>query len=194
MTDQAPNYKKKRFVSVYQLEMKVGSRWIPFYIGCTEDPRRRESEHRTRPHNPKSPDYYNYKYCWIRELDKSKIEWRMTVLSDMVEDDQDSEYEWILRVARNNQYDGFKFYDDLPLTNMKAGSLLADMLADKTINTVAQIREFRQKRAEPVIQFDDGRSTASSVFSKLGGTSVMTKTGRVWAMPKPQKRKNSKNK
>jgi hypothetical protein len=189
---------KKKFTSVYQLEFDVDGKTIPFYIGMSEDTKRREGEHRTRPHNPSSPEYDNYKYQWIRELDANNIPWRMNVLSPMVEDSEDSEYSWVLRVARNNKHDGIKFYDDLPLTNMKAGSLLSEMLDIPELNTAEQIRAWRERREQQRVsyeaaKFNNGRSDAARVFGSMGGFPQIKGATRTWVMP-PQPKKAKKKK
>ena len=185
---------KKKFTQVYQLEFTLNGRVHPFYIGMTQDPERREREHRTHPHNPNSSDYNNYKYQLIRELDANKIEWRMTILSPMVEDDEDSEYEWVLRAARNNRHDGIKFYNDLPLTNMRRGDLLEEMLADSSINTAEQIREWRSARELRQIAYEAAkfqpakRDVAANIFSSMGATSSIKGAQRTWTLPKMDKK------
>jgi hypothetical protein len=115
----------------------------------------------------------------------------MNILSPMVEDDEDSEYSWVLRVARNNQHDGITFYNDLPLTNMRRGDLLEEMLADRSLNTAQQIKEWRQVRElRKAVEYEAKQFVApvndafGRVMSRLGGTSTIKKGAREWQMPK----------
>jgi hypothetical protein len=191
---------KKKFTAVYQLEFDLNGKTIPFYVGFSGDTRRRETEHRTHPFNPNATDYNNYKYQWIRELKAAGIEWRMNILSPMVEDDEDSEYSWVLRVARNNQHDGITFYNDLPLTNMRRGDLLEEMLAEPQLNTAQQIKEWRQVRElrkavqYEAAKFSEGSGAARSIFEAMGGQSVIKGGVREWQMPKTENKLEKKSK
>jgi hypothetical protein len=117
----------------------------------------------------------------------------------MVEDDEDSEYSWVLRVARNNQHDGITFYNDLPLTNMRRGDLLEEMLADRSLNTAQQIKEWRQVRElRKAVEYEAKQFVApvndafGRVMSRLGGTSTIKKGAREWQMPVVEKKKVKK--
>jgi putative ubiquitin-RnfH superfamily antitoxin RatB of RatAB toxin-antitoxin module len=71
------------------------------------------------------------------------IGWNFIVITE-IEDDEDSEYEWILKFARKNKELGITFFDDLPLTNMKAGDFLTEIINDRSINTRDEIKLYRQ--------------------------------------------------
>jgi hypothetical protein len=116
---------------------------VVFYVGRTGDAKARASSHRSSAKDLKD-NTYKYQFC--RELDTAGIEWRLEVLVDSVEDTEDSEYEWVLKFARHNQSQGIEFYNGMPLTNMKAGDFLDEMLRDKTVVTAEDIKLYRQQQ------------------------------------------------
>jgi hypothetical protein len=116
---------------------------VIFYVGRTGDAKVRASSHRS---SAKDLTDNTYKYQFCRELDAVGIEWRLEVLVESVEDTEDSEYEWVLKFARHNQSQGIEFYNGMPLTNMKAGDFLDEMLRDKTVVTAEDIKMYKQKR------------------------------------------------
>ena len=140
--------------TVYTLAFQV-EREDPmiFYVGTTNNFKRRQQEHRTNSINPQHSEYDTYKYQWIRSLEQLGIPYTMTQIVDVAETDEDSEYEWILRIARDNESKNIAFYENLPLTNMKAGDFLTEMLADKTIKTASDVARFRQERAERAVTY-----------------------------------------
>jgi len=108
---------------------------IKFYVGCTSDITRRASEHKNNAVNPNHKEYNTYKYRFIRELNDNNIVWDLSVLSTEIEvDETTDEYSWILKIARENEIKDHRFYDDTPLTNMKAGDFLEEMLKDKELS------------------------------------------------------------
>lgn len=182
----------KKFVSVYHLYFMIGDRKITYYIGRTGDVKRREREHRLAVLDSQEQ---TDKYRWSRQLEKSGIEWHMEVLSDMVEDNLESEYEWVLRAARNNRHDGVKFYNDLPLTNLRRGDFLEEMLAQSNVNTAEQIRDWiavRELRRQ--VEYESRHFVAPQndafgrIMNKLGGTATVKGGARNWVMPKTEKK------
>jgi hypothetical protein len=131
---------------LYTLVFDADPEPVVFYVGHTKDPKRREVEHRLAAKDPANTEY---KYQWCRELAAVGVPWAFVVV-DEIEDDEDSEYAWILKFARRNQDLGIKFIDELPLTNMKAGDFLEEILADRTITTREEIREYRHQRSQAV--------------------------------------------
>jgi predicted GIY-YIG superfamily endonuclease len=191
-TSKDTEYEPKKFVSVYHLYFMVGDRKITYYIGRTGDVKRREREHRLAV---KDTQEQTDKYRWSRQLEQSGIEWKMEVLSDMVEDNLESEYEWVLRAARNNRHDNIKFYNELPLTNLRRGDFLEEMLAEPTVNTAEQIRDWiaiRELRKQ--VEYEARQFVApvndafGRVMNKLGGTSTVKGGARNWVIPKVEKR------
>lgn len=128
--------------SLYILTTGTGSDTAPFYVGCTNDPGRRESEHRTNPFNPNHNEYNTYKYQFIRQLREQGQAFAFVTLHT-IEDDRDSEYEWILNFARANRTAGRTFIDGHPLTNMKAGDFLSEILNRPEIRTSTDIKRYR---------------------------------------------------
>ena len=88
-----------------------------------------------------------YKYRWCRELTDVGIGWDFVVVGE-IDDDEDSEYEWILKFARDNRSKNISFYDDLPLTNMKAGDFYHEILHRTDIKTRDEIKAYRIKREQ----------------------------------------------
>lgn len=131
---------------LYTLVFDAEPEPVVFYVGHTGDPKRRETEHRTAARDSANTEY---KYQWARELAAVGIKWDFVVIG-LIEDDEDSEYEWILKFARRNQDLGITFIDELPLTNMRAGDFLEEILADRTITTREEIREYRHQRSQAV--------------------------------------------
>jgi hypothetical protein len=85
--------------------------------------------------NTNHKEYNTYKYRFIRELNDNNVVWDLTVLSTEIEvDEKTDEYSWILTIARENEMNDNLFYDDTPLTNMKAGDFLEEMLKDKELS------------------------------------------------------------
>ena len=122
---------------------------IVFYVGCTDNVDRRNKEHKRNPFNQNHNEYNTYKYQFCRFLTEHNIEYNLEELVTSAEiDDENDEYEWILKFARYNEDNGIKFYDDLPLTNMKAGDFLDEMLKDRSIKTASDIKKFKQTQKQ----------------------------------------------
>ena len=134
--------------SLYGLCFMAGDTPIIFYVGHTNNVERRRSEHLNNPFNANHAEYMTMKYQWCRSLRDMGIDYDLTVIVDNISDDEDSEYEWILKIARDNESKGHTFYDDMPLTNMKAGDFLSEIMADKSIRTASDIKAYRQQRIE----------------------------------------------
>jgi len=122
---------------------------VVFYVGCTNDVVRRTQEHMRNPFVSGHAEYDTYKYRFCRDLADLDITYSMVIIEPAVDvaDDSD-EYSWILQTARINQDLGIKFYQDLPLTNMRAGDFLDEMIRDRTINSSGDIRAFKQRREQ----------------------------------------------
>jgi hypothetical protein len=129
---------------LYTLVFDAEPKPVVFYVGHTNDPRRREAEHR---YAVKDLTNQEYKYQWCRELDAVGLSWSLIVVGE-IENDQDSEYEWILKFARDNRSNGIGFIDDMPLTNMKRGDFFEEMIAEKNIQTANDIKQYRLQRIE----------------------------------------------
>lgn len=116
--------------SIYALAFMADSVPVIFYVGHTKDHKRRRNEHLTNPFNPNHREYMTMKYRWCRSLRELGIDYDLIVLHEDVLDDDVTEYVKILEIARDNESKGITFYDGLPLTNMKAGDMLSEMLRE----------------------------------------------------------------
>ena len=153
----------KHFLYTLKFESVQGD--VVFYVGHTNDPRRRETEHKSAA---KNTDNQEYKYQTCRMLDKAEVRWYFEVVGE-IDNDEDTEYEWVLKYARVNQDMGMTFIDDLPLTNMRRGDFLEEILADKTISTASDIKQYRQDRKNRVSSYMGSGIGANSsrVITKL---------------------------
>jgi hypothetical protein len=122
---------------------------VVFYVGHTNDVDRRWTEHINNAFNENHAEYETYKYRWIRSLRDVGIECQMDVLHE-IDTDDDTEYEWILKIARMNTRLGIEFYDGYPLTNMKAGDLLTELIACKYVTSKEDIAKYRQAKQHTV--------------------------------------------
>lgn len=116
-----------------------------FYIGHTNDVQRRWLEHNRDAFNEDSSSFETSKYRFIRELDRRDIKFQMIVLEEITSYDQDGEYEWILKFARENQEQGLNFFG-YPLTNMKAGDFTSEILDRKHIVSRTDIKSYREMK------------------------------------------------
>jgi hypothetical protein len=135
---------------LYTLTFDAEPQPVVFYVGHTNNPKRRETEHRA---SVKDLSNTEYKYQWCRELEAVGIKWDFVVLGE-IEKSDDAEYEWVLKFARDNSSRGISFIEDLPLTNMKRGDFLEEILADKSISTKAEIAAYRQQRKTRVTSYN----------------------------------------
>jgi hypothetical protein len=150
---------------LYTLVFDAEPQPVVFYVGRTNDPERRLKEHRLAV---KNLEHTEYKYQWCRQLEAIGLSWDLVVI-DEIDDDEDSEYEWVLRFARDNQEREITFFDNLPLTNMKAGDFLTEMIGIPSIQTKQDIRDYRNAQAIRAITYErDG-----------GGTGEHTEQGRI---------------
>tara|TARA_R110000868_G_scaffold3740_2_gene23119 strand:+ start:1626 stop:2330 length:705 start_codon:yes stop_codon:yes gene_type:complete len=135
---------------LYTLVFDAEPHPVVFYVGRTNDPERRLKEHRLAV---KNLEHTEYKYQWARQLEAIGLTWDLVVI-DEIDDDEDSEYAWVLRFARDNQSRSISFIDDLPLTNMKAGDFITEMIKIPSINTAQDIREYRNAQAVRAITYE----------------------------------------
>ena len=138
---------------------------IVFYVGHTNDVDRRWNEHITNAFNENHQEYQTYKYRWIRSLRDVGIECQMDVLHE-IDTDDDTEYEWILKLARMNERLGIEFYDGYPLTNMKAGDLLTELIACKYVTSKEDITKYRQAKKHTVTYTKSDGTEAQSYTTK----------------------------
>jgi len=138
--------------SVYGLVFETADQGlVVFYVGCTNDIVRRASEHKRNANDAKNPEYSTHKYKLIRELAAVGIDFRLEVLTPAEEiNDRCDEYSWVLKFADHNRKNGIEFYDSLPLTNMKAGDFLEEMLRDPAVRTPNEIRAWRKAKADSI--------------------------------------------
>jgi hypothetical protein len=129
---------------LYALTFDASPRPVVFYVGHTNNPKRRETEHRA---SAKDLSNTEYKYQWCRQLEAVDVAWDFVVIGE-IEDDEDAEYEWVLKFARDNHSKGITFIDDLPLTNMKAGDFLGEILDRTDIRTKQDIKKYRTEREQ----------------------------------------------
>ena len=151
----------KHFLYTLKFESIQGD--VVFYVGHTNDPKRRETEHRGAA---KNLDNQEYKYQTCRMLDEAGVRWYFEVVGE-IDDDEDSEYEWVLKYARVNQDQGMTFIDNLPLTNMRRGDFLEEILMDRTINTASEIGEYRQQRKNRVTSYNQGTPLSQQLVAGL---------------------------
>jgi len=131
---------------IYALQFRAGDDDIVFYVGHTTDLERRAGEHQANSQNPRHAEYETEKYQWSRSLRRQGLEFELVPLQLYASTDDDSEYEWILRQARQNVLAGISFYNGHPLCNMKGGDFIWEMMADRTIRTAKDIAEFRRRK------------------------------------------------
>ena len=153
----------KKDTYIYSLGFKPtpDSERVVFYIGRTQDPARRSTDHKTAVH---LTDKHNeYKYQWARNLEACGIDWDFKLETDMpIEDNKYSEYAFVLKYARANEAAGIHFIDGMPLTNMKAGDFLIEILEFKDIKTADEIKTWhkdwqqkKRKQKDPVLTKDE---------------------------------------
>ena len=116
---------------------------IFYYIGHTDNPDRRLAEHDSNSRNPNHAEYDTLKYRWTRRLAEDGIDFWMLVIETLHNREQDGEFEWILKAARENKKDG-RFFFGLPLTNMKAGDFTSEIMDHDLIRSRKQIKEYRE--------------------------------------------------
>ena len=135
---------EKQFL--YTLVFDAAPKPVVFYVGRTNDPKRREAEHRRGVADTTTTEY---KYQFARQLEQCEVEWDFVVINEIL-DDQDSEYEWVLKFARDNQRRGIEFIDGYPLCNMRAGDLLEELIGDTKVNSAVEIKQWRERRAQTI--------------------------------------------
>jgi hypothetical protein len=104
-------------IEIYDLRYydKNTNEWVPFYIGKSIAPKRREGEHIRDAKNLKHTEE---KYDFIRELNKYGFEWKLQVIDKPIEQSEDdlTYYEawYVVKYIREGHY----------LTNMKQGDAM----------------------------------------------------------------------
>ena len=89
---------------VYGLYFDLDDQKILFYVGCTNDIRRRESEHKRAFSDPKHAEFDTYKYKLCRDLASVGVDFCLKVIEPMATVNNESdEYTWILKAARANE-------------------------------------------------------------------------------------------
>lgn len=151
--------------TLYVLAFEADDEPVVFYVGHTNDIERRRTEHMTNPLNPNHSEYMTNKYQWARSLIESGIEYKLIPLHK-IETDDDTEYEWILKFARRNAESGISFYDGYPLTNMKAGDFLDEILHRREITTAEQITAYRKQRSVSYLR-DTGTGELTPIGKKI---------------------------
>ena len=144
--------------TLYVLAFEADDEPIVFYVGHTNDIERRRSEHMNNPLNPNHAEYNTYKYQWARSLIEMGIEYKLIPLHK-IETDDDTEYEWILKFARRNAEANIAFYEGYPLTNMKAGDFLTEIINRKDITTATDITKYRTQRSISYLRDGNGQLT-----------------------------------
>ena len=129
--------------SLYTLSFDAPEGTIVFYVGCTNNPTRREREHKTNPFNENHAEYQTYKYQFCRKLALKENAYKLDVIIDDIGSDEDSEYEWVLNFARHNTAQGFEFINGYPLTNMKAGDFLSEIINRPEVRTASDIKKYK---------------------------------------------------
>lgn len=159
---------------VYGLFFETKDVLTVFYIGCTNDISRRHLEHKRNSIDTKSAEYDTYKYRFIRDLASIGIDFRLEVLTPAVDlTDRADEYSLVLKFAEHNRDNGITFYDGLPLTNMKAGDFLEEMLANPAVRTPSEIRNWRKSKAELIKQIRYDRNSFGAVSKEAETNKVI---------------------
>jgi hypothetical protein len=160
--------------SVYGLYYSDPTRGpVVFYVGCTNDINRRLREHKRAFCDPNGADFDTFKYQFCRDLQSLGITFDLHVIEENVEMTDDDEYHWILKLARHNESEGIAFYDNLPLTNMRAGDFLEEMMRDQTVKTVQDIRQFRQLKSQARRVSTYQRANANSSIWNPAGRQII---------------------
>lgn len=135
--------------SVYALCYEDPNRGpVIFYIGCTNDPARRLREHQRNAFDLDHTESDTYKYQFIRDLKDLGLDFTMEIVEETAITDEADEYTYVLRAARLNESLDIKFYDSMPLTNMRAGDFLEEMLRDRSVVSAESIRSFRARQEQ----------------------------------------------
>jgi predicted GIY-YIG superfamily endonuclease len=129
--------------SLYTLSFDAPDGPIVFYVGCTNNPDRREREHKTNPFNENHAEYMTFKYQFCRMLAAKEQAYKLDVIIDDIGSDEDSEYEWVLNFARHNTENGYEFLNGYPLTNMKAGDFLSEIINRPEVRTASDIKKYK---------------------------------------------------
>ena len=132
--------------SLYTLSFDAPDGPIVFYVGCTNNPDRRAREHRTNPFNENHAEYQTFKYQFCRMLAAKEQAYKLDVIIDDIGSDEDSEYEWVLNFARHNTAKGFEFINGYPLTNMKAGDFLSEIINRPEVRTASDIKKYKSDK------------------------------------------------
>ena len=164
--------------AVYALYFEYDGDKVPFYVGCSNNIDRREKEHKRNAYL--KAEYNTNKYRFIRELDATETTWWLEILTEEFDvDEKTDEYSWILQLAEDNRVAGLgDAFWGYPLTNMKAGDFVSEMLADKEYNdySPAGVKAYRKELTMEARHhnytrfkgFDNERNPAIAAIQQLG--------------------------
>lgn len=141
---------KENTNSIYVLICEINGQQIPFYIGRSHNIKQRQRQHARAANDPTHAEYNTYKYQMIRQIQEEGDKWWLEELYEPEEvTDKTDEYCAILQTARYNIENGYgeAFWGN-PLTNMKAGDFLSEMLQDKNLHsyTRSTVNDWIEKR------------------------------------------------
>lgn len=127
---------------------------IVFYVGRTGDSVSRLKKHQ---YLASKEDDMTDKYRFIRQLEEEDIPWTLTVIAENIQDESESEFEYVLLFARHNVRHGISFFDGSPLTNLKNGDILMEVIDDLTVVTNSDIKKYRARKKLPISKLSIAR-------------------------------------
>lgn len=144
--------------SIYVLICEVNGQKIPFYVGRSHNIKQRARQHARAAMDTTHKEYNTYKYQLIRELEHHGDRWWLEELYKPEEvTDKTDEYCAILEAARVNTENGYgRVFWGNPLTNMKAGDFLSEMLADKNLHVYNRdtVNDWIQRRNAETVTYE----------------------------------------
>ena len=132
---------------------------LVFYVGRTNNPKRRLAEHRSAVKNTENREY---KYQLMRMPEVADC-WEMTVLPADITPDYD-EYSVVLEMARYNRANDIEWVAGLPLTNMRAGDFWDEIVKNPAVATITRsgYRKYRERRQQEISYQRDPQVTIFS--------------------------------